>query len=586
MLRRCALPALDADFTQGYGMTELAPVATTLGPEYHTPEYQANGKMYSAGLPGICLEVRVVDALDNEVPRGTVGEIIVRGPNVMLGYWKKPEATAEALRGGWMHTRDGGYMDADGFIYVCDRLKDMVVSGGENIYSAEVETAIASHPAVAQSAVIGIPCKKWGETVHAVIILKPGVTISSEEVIAHCRERIAGYKVPRSIEFRDSEVSSMPSALRLRGLLQALLRGHRLVVRQFHRQVDTGDFTEREVVVDLQLAQGKPRPVPVHNGANRGKRSVVADLKTAEGREVVLKLIESADVLIEGMRPGVMERLGLRPEQCRVRNPRLVYGRMTGWGQHGPMANAAGHDNNYIALSGALYHSGTAGEAPSSPITLIGDIGGGALYLAIGVLAGVLKARQTGQGSVVDAAIVDGSAHMMQLMMSLANKGLLNEQRGKSVHDGSHFYATYRCADDRYVALGSMEPQFYSLLLNTLGLQDDPRFARQWDASAWPVMREALAELFASQPRQHWCDLLEGSDACFAPVLSPREAAQHPHMVERNVYFERDGLLQAHPAPRFDGQVVTPGPIPTRGAHTEQVLSALDAQDLAGVWGR
>ena len=321
------------------------------------------------------------------------------------------------------------------------------------------------------------------------------------------------------------------------------------------------------------------------NPLNRGKRSVVADLKSAEGRALVLNLIESADVLIEGMRPGVMERLGLGPEQCQARNPALVYGRMTGWGQHGPMANAAGHDNNYIALSGALYHSGTAGEAPSSPITLIGDIGGGALYLAIGVLAGVLKARQSGQGSVVDAAIVDGSAHMMQLMMSLAKRGLLDEQRGKSVHDGSHFYATYRCADDRYVALGSMEPQFYALLLDKLGLQADPRFARQWYSNAWPAMREAFAELFASQPRQHWCDLLEGSDACFAPVLSPREAAQHPHMVERNVYFERDGLLQAHPAPRFDGQVVTPGAIPTRGAHTDQVLSAIETRDLTGLWG-
>ncbi|MDD2058648.1 long-chain-fatty-acid--CoA ligase [Pseudomonas sp. GD03860] len=193
----------NAEFSQGYGMTELAPVATTLGPAHHTAEHQASGKMYSAGLPGVCVEVRIVDAHDNEVPRGTVGEIIVRGPNVMLGYWKKPEATAEALRGGWMHTGDGGYMDDDGFVYVCDRLKDMVVSGGENIYSAEVETAIASHPAVAQSAVIGIPCKKWGESVHAVIVLKPGMTASGEEIIGHCRERIAGYKVPRSIEFRD-----------------------------------------------------------------------------------------------------------------------------------------------------------------------------------------------------------------------------------------------------------------------------------------------------------------------------------------------------------------------------------------------
>ncbi|MND72611.1 E-cinnamoyl-CoA:R-phenyllactate CoA transferase [compost metagenome] len=320
------------------------------------------------------------------------------------------------------------------------------------------------------------------------------------------------------------------------------------------------------------------------NPLNRGKRSVVADLKTAEGREVVLKLIESADILIEGMRPGVMERLGLGPEDCRARNPRLVYGRMTGWGQQGPMANAAGHDNNYIALSGALYHSGTGGEAPSSPITLIGDIGGGALYLAIGLLAGVLNARQTGKGTVVDAAIVDGSAHMMQLMMSLSSRGLLKEQRGKSVHDGSHFYGTYRCADDHYVALGSMEPQFYALLLEKLGLKDDPRFAKQWDMNRWEELRGAFAEIFASRPREHWCQLLEGTDVCFAPVLSPREASQHRHMVERGVYFERDGLLQANPAPRFDGQVVTPGAIPSRGAHTEHVLAALDNNDLAAVW--
>lgn len=320
------------------------------------------------------------------------------------------------------------------------------------------------------------------------------------------------------------------------------------------------------------------------NPLNRGKRSVVADLKTPEGREAVLKLIESADVLIEGMRPGVMERLGLGPQECHLRNPRLVYGRMTGWGQNGPMASAAGHDNNYIALSGALYHSGTAGEAPSSPITLIGDIGGGALYLAVGVLAGVLSARQTGKGTVVDAAIVDGSAHMMQLMMSLTRRGMLQEQRGKSVHDGSHFYATYRCADDQYVALGSMEPQFYALLLQKLGLEDDPRFARQWDSKRWEELRGLLSDVFASRPRAHWCDLLEGTDVCFAPVLSPREAAQHPHMVERGVYFERDGMLQASPAPRFDGRVATPGAIPTRGAHTAQVLAGLDGDDLAAVW--
>ncbi|CAD5109394.1 CaiB/BaiF CoA transferase family protein [Zestomonas carbonaria] len=320
------------------------------------------------------------------------------------------------------------------------------------------------------------------------------------------------------------------------------------------------------------------------NPMNRGKRSVVADLKSAEGREAILKLLEGADALIEGMRPGVMERLGLGPDACHARNPRLVYGRMTGWGQRGPLAHAAGHDNNYIALSGALHHSGTAGEAPSAPITLIGDIGGGALYLAVGILAGILNARATGKGTVVDAAIVDGSAHMMQLMQTLGRLGLIQEERGKSVHDGSHFYATYRCADDHYVTLGSMEPQFYALLLGKLGLENDPSFARQWDVRHWPELRARLAEIFVTRTRDQWCELFEGTDVCFAPVLSAREAAQHPHLVERGVYFQRDGLLQAAPAPRFDGRVVTPGAIPVRGSDTEAVMAALVSDNPAAAW--
>ncbi|EJM24788.1 acyl-CoA synthetase (AMP-forming)/AMP-acid ligase II [Pseudomonas sp. GM21] len=193
-----------ADFQQGYGMTEMSPSISLLAPEHHSEAHQRSGKMYSAGLPINCVEVRIVDSEDREVPRGTVGEVVARGPNVMLGYWNKPEATAETLRGGWMHTGDGGYMDEDGFIYICDRLKDMIVSGGENIFTAEVESAIASHPAVAQCAVIGIPCDKWGESVHAVIVCRAESCISEHEIISHCRERIASYKVPRSVELRDT----------------------------------------------------------------------------------------------------------------------------------------------------------------------------------------------------------------------------------------------------------------------------------------------------------------------------------------------------------------------------------------------
>lgn len=321
------------------------------------------------------------------------------------------------------------------------------------------------------------------------------------------------------------------------------------------------------------------------NLINRGKRSVVADLKTVQGRDLVLHLIENADVLIEGMRPGVMERLGLGPDACQARNPRLVFGRMTGWGQHGPLAQVAGHDNNYLALSGALYHNGSASEPPSTAITLLGDVGGGALYLAVGVLAALLKARQTGQGTVVDAAIVDGSAHLLQLLLSTRNAGFFAAGfgRGNNLHDSSHFYATYRCADGEFITLGAIEPPFYALLLGKLGLQDDPRFARQWDSARWGEMHALFTDLFAQRTRDQWCQLLASTDACFAPVLNPQEAAQHPHNVARQLYFTRDGLLQTVAAPRFDDQVVVPGPIPYVGEHTEQVMAAL-ADPARSVW--
>lgn len=336
---------------------------------------------------------------------------------------------------------------------------------------------------------------------------------------------------------------------------------------------------------DVIAVEREAQPQAASSLLNRGKRSIVADLKTAEGRELVLRLIEDADALIEGMRPGVMERLGLGPKECAARNPRLVYGRMTGWGQTGPMAQAAGHDNNYIALSGALYYNGTPAEPPQSAITLIGDVGGGALYLAVGILSGILKARATGQGTVVDASIVDGSAHMMQLILATRQKGLVTGARGENMHDSSHFFATYRCADGQFITLGALEPQFYALLLEKLGLQDDPRFAgKQWDRARWGEMHTHFAELFGSRTRDEWSALLEGTDVCFGPVLSPQEAAQHPHNVARDIYFERDGLLQSRPAPRFDGQAVTPRPLPRRGEHSEAIQKALDGEGSVGVW--
>ncbi len=317
---------------------------------------------------------------------------------------------------------------------------------------------------------------------------------------------------------------------------------------------------------------------------NRGKRSLVLDLKDPAAVDALLRLIDGADALIEGMRPGVMERLGLGPEICLARQPRLVYGRMTGWGQDGPLAQAAGHDINYIALSGALWFSGAPGEAPMAPPTLVGDLGGGALYLAMGVLAALLAARQSGFGQVIDAAIVDGSANLMNLLLSLHAAGQQPMERGRGLLDGPHWYGSYVCADGLFVSVGALEPQFNALLFARLGLADDPDFAaaHAYDPRRWPRLRVRHAALFATQPRGHWVALLEGSDACFAPVLTPREAFAHPHLCARAVYAERDGVLQAAPAPRFSATPSsTPGAVPARGEHGAEILRAAGLDDAA-----
>lgn len=327
------------------------------------------------------------------------------------------------------------------------------------------------------------------------------------------------------------------------------------------------------VLVDRAQPGAEDIDLDKHAIQNRGKRSIAVDLKTADGVETVLGLVAQCDVLLEGMRPGVMERLGLGPEVCLDRNPRLVFGRMTGWGQQGPLARAAGHDINYIGLSGALWWSGQPGEAPMSPPSLVGDIGGGAMYLAVGVLAAVMHVRQTGKGQVVDAAIVDGSAHMLNLMLGLKSAGQLPNERGRGLLDGPHWYRTYRCADGNFISVGSVEPRFYHILLDKLGLADHPDFANQIDADAWPALHQRFVELFAARTRDEWCALLEGSDACFAPVLNPDEAAKHPHMTARGVYSRVDGVLQANPAPRFSGTpLAKPGRIPRRGEDRELIL--------------
>lgn len=310
---------------------------------------------------------------------------------------------------------------------------------------------------------------------------------------------------------------------------------------------------------------------------DRGKRSIALDLKDTDDLATAKNLIATADGLIEGFRPGVMERLGLGPTDCHAANPRLVYGRMTGWGQSGPRAETAGHDLNYIAQSGALHYASEPGSPPITPATLVGDIGGGALYLVIGILSGILNAKATGKGTVVDAAIVDGSAHMMTLLMALRQAGGLSVDRGHSLLDGPHWSRSYVCADGGYVSVQALEPQFYAVFLDKLGLSNDPEFGKQHDRTLWAKLTARLSDLFLSEPRLYWDDLFAGSDACVAVVLSPEESANSPHMSARNVWHHNAGNLQAAPAPRFDETTAPINPAPKRGEHTEDVLSELNA---------
>lgn len=307
---------------------------------------------------------------------------------------------------------------------------------------------------------------------------------------------------------------------------------------------------------------------------NRGRRSVGVDLKAPEGVEVLLRLVASADALLEGFRPGVAERLGFGPDVCLGRNPRLVFGRMTGWGQDGPMAPAAGHDINYISIAGALAHIGRAGDKPTPPLNLVGDFGGGGLLLAYGLVCGILSASRTGRGQVVDTAMVDGAATLMTMMWGFRALGIWGDARGTNLLDsGAPWYDTYECADGGFVSVGAIEPQFYAELLERIGLAGE-ELPAQMDPSGWPELRRRFTEVFASRTRAEWCEALEGSDACFAPVLSMAEAAEHPHVKARATIVESQGVAQPAPSPRFsDTPGGIQGPPPWPGEHTDAVLA-------------
>ncbi len=320
---------------------------------------------------------------------------------------------------------------------------------------------------------------------------------------------------------------------------------------------------------------GVPRPQK-YDLLLRSRRSVAVDLKSPAGVAFVLDLVAQADVLIEGFRPGVTERLGLGPDECLARNPRLVYGRITGWGQHGPMAQDVGHDLNFIALTGALHAIGRAGQAPAIPLNLVGDFGGGSLYLVMGVLAALFEAQRSGQGQVIDAAMVDGVASLMTQPHGTFAAGMMNNERGTNITDsGAPFYDVYECSDGCYVSLSSVEAKFYQEALRVLGLPE--LLAGQWDRAQWPEAKRRIAERFLARSRAEWSEAFAGTESCFAPVLSIDEAPRHPHLAARGTYVEVDGVTQPAPAPRFSRTACAP---PT----AFRPWSAGDASAILGDW--
>jgi len=312
---------------------------------------------------------------------------------------------------------------------------------------------------------------------------------------------------------------------------------------------------------------------PKYEILHRSRRSIAMDLKKGEAVHALLKLIEGADVLLEGFRPGVTERLGIGPDECLKRNPKLIYGRMTGWGQEGPLAQAAGHDINYIALSGALHAVGRPGEKPVPPLNLVGDFGGGGMLLAFGIVCALYESGKSGKGQVIDAAMVDGSAMLMAAFYGLRADGKWNDQRGVNMLDGgAHFYDTYETADGKWISVGSIEPRFYDLLLKHAGVED-PDFKDRMVPRKWPRLKKKIAAIFRTKTRDDWCRIMENTDVCFAPVLTFEEAVNHPHNVARSTFVEMEGVAQPSPAPRFSRTRVTiQGPPPAPGEHTDVVL--------------
>ena len=594
VLERALAAFPDTAFTNAYGLTETSSTIAVLGPEDHRAALQedaaARRRLASAGriVPGVEAEVRAQDG--TPAGPGETGLLWVRGAQVSGEYLGSPAALDAD---GWFPTKDLASFDADGYLFLGGRDDDTIIRGGENIAPAEIEDALLAHPAVREAAVVGVPDDEWGERIAAVIVAAPRAEVTGDELRAWTRSRLRGSRTPDEVHFTRALPHTATGKVIRRDVIASLwpadepapaasgpLAGVRVVELAGlgpapYAAMLLADLGATVIRVERPgTAVADPR---IHIW-NRGKQSVVLDLKSPDGIETVLRLVERADVFIEGFRPGVTERLGLGPEECLRRNPRLVYGRMTGWGQDGPLAGTAGHDIDYIARTGALHAIGRAGGPPQVPLNVIGDFGGGGMVLAFGIAAALVQRASDGKGQVVDAAIVDGVSSLMATQHALYAEGTWRDERGVNVLDtGAPYYDVYETADGKWMAVGAIEPQFYGQLVKLLGLAGLPD---RDDRSNWPAIRERFAARFRTRTRDEWAALLEESDACAAPVLSLAEAGADRQMSARGSLVTVDGVLQSNVVPRFSRfSPPLPQSPPVPGADTERALREWDIDD-------
>jgi crotonobetainyl-CoA:carnitine CoA-transferase CaiB-like acyl-CoA transferase/acyl-CoA synthetase (AMP-forming)/AMP-acid ligase II len=599
VLERALAAFGDTAFTNAYGLTETSSTIAVLGPEEHRAALQgdatARRRLASAGriVPGVQAEVRAPDGATLAGP-GETGLLWVRGPQVSGEYLESSALDAA----GWFPTKDLAWFDADGYLFLGGRDDDTIIRGGENIAPAEIEDALLAHPAVREAAVVGVPDDEWGERIAAVVVTAPGAEVSGDELRAWTRSRLRGSRTPDEVHFADDLPHTATGKVIRREVIASLrpadepvpgtggpLAGVRVVELAGLGPAPYAAMLLADLGATVLRVERPGTTVadPRIHIWNRGKQSAVLDLKSPGGIETVLRLVERADVFIEGFRPGVTERLGLGPEECLRRNPRLVYGRMTGWGQDGPLAGTAGHDIDYIARTGALHAIGRAGGPPQVPLNVIGDFGGGGMVLAFGITAALVQRASDGKGQVVDAAIVDGASSLLATQHALHAEGTWRDERGVNVLDtGAPYYDVYETADGKWMAVGAIEPQFYAQLVQLLGLADLPD---RDDRSNWPAIRERFAARFRTRTRDEWTTLLEESDACAAPVLSLAEAPADRQMAARSSLVTVDGVVQSNVVPRFS-RFTPPRPAspPVPGADTERALREWGIE-VAGVLG-